>query len=108
MSEIGVKVLLVDDEERSREGLAQWLRRKGFSVDTAASGEDALAKVGRTQNQYDAVLIDQVLPGMNGIATTQQIRDLDPEVMVIMMTAVNGCSRRTTLASVRPLVPGIL
>jgi GAF domain-containing protein/ActR/RegA family two-component response regulator len=86
MSEIKISVLLVDDQERQREGLARWLRRQGFTVDAAASGSEALELVERAEGQYDAVLIDQVLPGIDGVETVHRIRARDPNVFVIMMT----------------------
>ncbi len=78
-----VKVLLIDDEETFRKALAQQLQTRGFVVlDTAR--EDAI-KIVRHQNP-EVVILDQKMPGMDGIQTLKEIKKIRPEVQVIMHT----------------------
>jgi phosphoserine phosphatase RsbU/P len=81
------RVLVVDDTEGNRDIAARWLRRKGFLVDTAEDGYQALARVETTS--YDAVLLDVMMPGINGIEVLRKLRQSHPatELPVIMATA---------------------
>ena len=63
-----LRVLVVEDDRVEREELAEWLeRREKLVVDQAASGEECLRKIQDQGRIYDAVILDQVLPGKNGI-----------------------------------------
>ncbi len=87
MSEDKLWVLIVDDEEAIREGLAEWLARsEGMTVDTVASGEEALTLIQEAEGAYDAVLLDEVLPGIQGIETLERIKAKFPNIQVIMFT----------------------
>lgn len=78
-------VLIVDDEEIMREVLESLLTQEGYRVDLTSTGEDALEKY---QNRsYDCVLLDVSMPGMGGIRTLEEFLRLDPEAVVIMITA---------------------
>ncbi|MFZ1954826.1 MAG: response regulator, partial [Desulfobacterales bacterium] len=58
------KILIVDDELIMRESLADWLARDGYTVETAASGEDALEKL--KTSRFDIMLVDIKMGGMSG------------------------------------------
>jgi CheY-like chemotaxis protein len=60
-----MQVLIVDDDERTREVLTQWLIRLGHSADDTESAESALQLV--KQNEYDVILLDYQMPGHNGL-----------------------------------------
>ena len=77
------RILLVEDEPALRTGTAQFLRQRGFTVLTAASGEEALEKFA----QADVIILDIMLPGMSGIETLHQIRQTS-DVPVLMLTAL--------------------
>ncbi|MEE4353986.1 MAG: SLC13 family permease [Desulfatiglans sp.] len=79
------KILLVDDEDRFRESLSQQLTHRGFKVYQTNNGEDAI-KVLR-HNNPQVVILDQKMPGMDGIETLQELKKIRPEVQVIMHTA---------------------
>ena len=66
-------VLIVDDEERLRRGLARSLRREDRRLLTAASGEEALGLL-REGDEVDLVIADLVMPGMDGMALVREIR----------------------------------
>lgn len=79
------KILLIDDEAALRETIEALLSLEGYLVDTAPTGEDGLAKIDR--NPYDLILLDLALPGKNGIEILSLIRERQPELPVIMITA---------------------
>jgi two-component system, OmpR family, response regulator RegX3 len=78
------RVLVVDDEESFRETLAFMLRKEGFDVATAATGQDALDNLER--DGADLVLLDLMLPGVSGTEVCRQIRQRT-KIPVIMVTA---------------------
>ena len=78
------KILWVDDEIDSLKPHILFLRKKGFEVDTAMSGDDAVAMVDR--KQYDLVLLDEMMPGKDGLTTLEEIKDLKPHLPVVMVT----------------------
>ncbi len=81
---MSTKVLLVDDEEQFIEVLAQRLETRGFSVNTAFSGADAIAFV--EEHDVDVVILDVVMPGMDGIETLRELKRIRPITEVIMLT----------------------
>jgi solute carrier family 13 (sodium-dependent dicarboxylate transporter), member 2/3/5 len=78
------KILLVDDEDQFRKALAQQLSVRGFTVEGLNNGKDAIKFV-RHENP-EVVVLDQKMPGMDGIQTLKEIKKLRPEVQVIMLT----------------------
>ncbi|HUN61317.1 MAG TPA: sigma-54 dependent transcriptional regulator [Candidatus Sulfotelmatobacter sp.] len=78
------KVLIVDDEEGIRESLASILRDERYSVDTVASGEEALSLVAK--NEFQVVLLDIWLPGIDGLETLTRIQDFPQPPAVIMIS----------------------
>src|SRR5947209_12443638 len=89
MSEIPLStqgcVLIIDDEEEIRESLQTLLEFEGYEVEAAANGEEGLSKLG--DRPFDLVLLDLALPDRNGIELLPEIRSLDPQISVIMITA---------------------
>lgn len=78
-----ISLLIVDDEQEFTEILAQRLRKRGFTVTTATSGESALTSL---EGGIDIVILDVAMPGMNGIDTLSAIKKRQPLVEVIMLT----------------------
>jgi two-component system OmpR family response regulator len=83
-----VRVLLVEDEVLLAETIRQGLKAAGFVVDVAHDGVDGLWAA--TENPYDVVVLDVMLPGMHGYAVLQQLRERRNWVPVIMLTAKDG------------------
>lgn len=79
------KVLLVDDEEIVRRSLSDWLVASGFQVVTAGDGEEAL-EIFRN-GQTDAIVLDLKLPGIDGIEVLREMKALNPQAQVIIITA---------------------
>ncbi len=78
-------ILIVDDEASIRESLQTLLELEGFTVECAATGEEGLAKM--AEQPMDLVLLDFALPDRNGLEILRDIRDRDPDLGVIMITA---------------------
>ena len=78
------KVLVVDDEKLIVKGIRFSLEQDGMEVDCAYDGEEALQKA--KQNSYDMVLLDVMLPKLDGMEVCQAIREFS-EVPIIMLTA---------------------
>ena len=78
------KVLVVDDEKLIVKGIKFSLEQDGMEVDCAYDGEEALAKIG--ENEYDIVLLDVMLPKLDGFEICKAVRDFS-NVPIIMLTA---------------------
>ncbi|MFH2036076.1 MAG: response regulator [Candidatus Zixiibacteriota bacterium] len=78
------KVLLVDDEEDFREILSQRMQKRGLDTDEVGSGQAALDKV--AENNYDAIVLDLAMPGMDGIETLEKLLKLKSDLQVIVLT----------------------
>ncbi len=81
-----MKLLIVDDEAHIRQLMRLTLETAGYEVNEAATGEEALTLF-RDGQDYAAVLLDQKMPGMDGLHTLVQLIERAPEVRVIMVTA---------------------
>lgn len=82
-----LKVLLVDDEEEFRESMSFNLRRKyGAEVRGVGSGREAVEAV-RARGEFDLVFLDLMMPHPNGIETFAELKEIDPNCAVVMMSA---------------------
>jgi solute carrier family 13 (sodium-dependent dicarboxylate transporter), member 2/3/5 len=79
-----LRVLIVDDEDRFRESLSKQLEMRGFEVFDVSNGEDAI-KIVRHDNPQ-VVILDQKMPGMDGIQTLKELKRIRPEVQIVMHT----------------------
>lgn len=84
MAEPGLNILIVDDEERIRRLLRMYLEKEGYLIDEAEDGESALQKA--TDKDYDLILLDLMLPGIDGIEVCMRLRQFKA-TPVIMLTA---------------------
>ena len=76
----------MDDEETIREACARILAREKWSVVCMESGIEGLAEVEKDPNCFNAVLLDQWMPGMSGMEVLDRIRSINPNLPVIIMT----------------------
>lgn len=78
------RVLLVDDEIEFTDVLAERMQSRGFNVDTAGTGREALEMV--QERTYDAVILDLQMPELDGMETLKQMRDKNPSLQIILLT----------------------
>jgi DNA-binding NtrC family response regulator len=78
-------VLIVDDEFSVRDSLHQWFAKDGYRTGSAKDGKEALKTL--QDAPWDVVLLDIKMPGMDGMELQRRIHDIDPEIVVIMITA---------------------
>jgi len=90
-------VLVVDDEEIMREILEALLTREGYQVRLAASGAEGL-ELARSAS-FDAAIVDLMMPGLDGIATLEELKKIDDELPVLMITAF--ASVETAIAAMK-------
>jgi len=83
-----VHILIVEDEEAIRSGLIDVFIYHGYEVDFADNGNDGLKKA--LSGKYDMILLDVMLPGMNGFDICNQVRTKDRDQAIIMLTAKTG------------------
>ena len=81
--EIGI--LIVDDEASVRDSLYQWFKADGYRVDTADEANSALKKL--QENPWDIILLDIKMPGMDGIELQHRIKQIDQNIVTIIITA---------------------
>jgi two-component system response regulator AtoC len=85
------KVLIIDDEKLVRWSLQQKLSKEGYEVESAPTGEEGLNLI--REDGYELVLLDLRLPGMDGVQTLREIKKLEREVGVVMLTADTGLAQ---------------
>jgi two-component system response regulator HydG len=78
------KLLIVDDELSVRDSLGKWFREEGYEVGTAENASDALTHL--AEHGWDAALVDIKMRGTDGIELQRRMHEIDPELIVIMMT----------------------
>jgi two-component system copper resistance phosphate regulon response regulator CusR len=87
-----MRILVVEDEPVAASVLAKGLREHTYAVDVAPDGDDALEQV--SVNDYDLVILDILLPGINGLDLCRQLRDTGTTVPILMLTARGGLDQR--------------
>jgi DNA-binding NtrC family response regulator len=79
------KILIVDDDSELRATISEILKGKGYFIEEASSGKEAVEKT--TNEKFNIALLDLMMPGMNGIEALSEIRKTSPKTKVIMITA---------------------
>ena len=83
-----MRVLVVEDERHLAGGIKRGLEAEGFAVDIAVDGLDGLERA--TEGDYDAIVLDIMLPGMNGYKVCSSLREAGNWTPIIMLTAKDG------------------
>jgi len=78
------KILIVDDELSVRDSLGKWFREEGYEISTAESASEALTHM--AESKWDLALLDIKMRGTDGIELQRRLHEMDPELVIIMMT----------------------
>jgi two-component system copper resistance phosphate regulon response regulator CusR len=87
-----MRVLVVEDEVRIARFVAKGLREQAYAVDVSADGDDAIYKA--SINDYDAIILDVMIPGRDGFEVCSELRAAGSTVPIIMLTARDGIQDR--------------
>jgi two-component system copper resistance phosphate regulon response regulator CusR len=85
-------ILFAEDDRQLRLSITRGLREASYTIDQAASGTQALSLA--TGTEYDAIILDVLLPGKSGMAVCQAIREKGNRVPILMLTALDGVEQR--------------
>jgi two-component system response regulator AtoC len=91
------RILIIDDEESLRHMLSSYLGREGFAVTLAANGADGLARA--RESRHGVILCDVVLPDVDGLQLVEQLREIDPHHLILVMSAYG--SLETAIEAIR-------
>ncbi|TML27599.1 MAG: response regulator transcription factor [Actinobacteria bacterium] len=89
-----MKILVVDDERAVRESLRRALELEGYEIELADDGTEALMTLGRDEPQPDAVILDVLMPGLDGLEVCRRLRATGNHVPVLMLTARDEVENR--------------
>ena len=89
-----MKILVVDDERAVRESLRRALELEGYEIELAADGREALSLLVEEEAQPDAVILDVLMPGVDGLEVCRRVRALGNRVPVLMLTARDEVENR--------------
>ena len=88
-----MKILIVDDEPAVRDSLRRALELEGYDIDLAENGREALERL-ESNGQHDAVILDVLMPGLDGLEVCRRIRRAGNHVPVLMLTARDEVENR--------------
>ena len=86
------RVLVVEDDRETADQILETLRERGFEADWAADGREGLARA--SSGDYDAVTIDRMLPGMDGLSIIRRLRDAQVDTPVLILSALDEVDER--------------
>jgi two-component system OmpR family response regulator len=89
-----MRILIVDDEVKLAALIRRGLRAEGMKADVAVRGEEALSMAGASE--YDAIILDLMLPGIDGFAVCQQLRGAGVRSPILMLSARDSVRDRAT------------
>ncbi len=92
-----MRILIVEDEKKLASALARGLTQKGFAVDTLTEGNAAFTRISLHHSDYDIILLDLMLPGMDGATLCKKIRELDITTPILILTARDETENKVDL-----------
>src|SRR3989344_1971577 len=92
-----MKILLVEDEQKLATAIARGLGLEGYTVDTIADGKKALTRISLHRTDYDLIILDLMLPSMDGNEITTQMREMNITIPVLVLTARNETDTKVQL-----------
>ncbi|MEK7156201.1 MAG: response regulator transcription factor [Patescibacteria group bacterium] len=82
-----MKILLVEDEQKLAEALAKGLAHEGYTADIIGDGKKALTRISLHRNDYDLMILDLMLPSMDGLEICRQVREMNITIPILILTA---------------------
>lgn len=92
MTDVQMRLLLVEDYKPLQKSLSQGLEEAGFAVDVTGDGREGLWYA--TSNDYDVIILDIMLPGMDGLSVLQKLRKDGKQTHILLLTAKDGIPDR--------------
>ncbi len=92
-----MRILLVEDEEKLAKALVQGLSKKGFAVDSIMDGDKAMKRIALNHMDYDLVILDLMLPGMDGLSICQKMRETQITTPILILTARDEVDTKVNL-----------
>jgi two-component system, OmpR family, response regulator len=87
-----LRVLIIEDEVRSAQEIADWLGESGWAVETACDGVQGLQRA--REGAFDALVVDRMLPGLDGLSLTARLRDEGVDTPILFVTAMSTVDDR--------------
>jgi two-component system OmpR family response regulator len=94
-----MKILLVEDEQKLAAALARGLGLEGYTVDTIPDGKKALTRISLHRSDYDLIILDLMLPSMDGYEICKQVREMSITIPILVLTARNETDTKVKLLS---------
>ncbi|MEY4747123.1 MAG: hypothetical protein RLZZ416_172 [Candidatus Parcubacteria bacterium] len=82
-----MKILLVEDEQKLADALKRGLEHQGYTVDIVADGKKAFTRISLHRSDYDVVILDLMLPSMDGLEIAKKVREQNVTVPILVLTA---------------------
>ena len=92
-----MRIILVEDEEKLAEGIKSGLVRKGYAVDTVHDGAKAYDRISLNHMDYDLIILDLMLPSMDGMEITKRIREQNITTPILILTARDEVESKVNL-----------
>jgi two-component system OmpR family response regulator len=92
ITEADLKILVIEDDHETADYVSRGLREQGHVVDLAANGRDGLFRAG--DGGYDVLIVDRMLPGIEGLGLVRMLRDANVRTPVLFLTALGGVGDR--------------
>jgi|SRR3989344_627445 len=92
-----MKILVVEDEEKLAAALQKGLAANGFAVDTIADGKKALTRITLHRKDYDLIILDLMLPSMDGLEICRSVREQGVTIPILVLTARNETEKKVNL-----------
>lgn len=92
-----MKILLVEDEQKLASALSRGLGLEGYTVDHIPDGKKALTRISLHRSDYDLIILDLMLPGMDGYEICKQVREMNITIPILILTARNETDTKVQL-----------
>ncbi len=92
-----MKILLVEDEQKLSAALSRGLGLEGYTVDVIPDGKKALTRISLHRSDYDIIILDLMLPGMDGYEICKQVREMNITIPILILTARNETDTKVQL-----------